>query len=146
MALIRWTPRDEMDVFARDPFFRRFFDLVDENSTSERAWHPALDLIEEKDRLVVHLEMPGVDPAQVQVQLQEDLLTVHGERKSETRSELGKVLKSEHAVGAFTRSVQLPYRVQNDKVKASYRNGIMTITLPKAEEHVGRQIPVEVVK
>ena len=145
MALIRWTPRDEIDVFAHDPFFRRFFDLVDEN-TSERNWHPAIELIEEKDRLVVHLEMPGVDPAAVQVQLQGDLLTVQGERKSEARSEHGRVLKSEHVVGAFTRSVQLPYRVQNDKVKASYRNGVMTITLPKAEEHVGRQIPVEVAK
>lgn len=146
MALIRWAPRDEMDVLAHDPFFRRFFDLVDESSASERTWHPALELIEEKDRLVIHLEMPGVDPAQVQVQLQEDLLTVQGERKSETRSEHGKVLKSEHVVGTFTRSVQLPYHVQNDKVKATYRNGVMTITLPKAEEHVGRQIPVEVVK
>ena len=145
MALIRWTPRDEIDVFAHDPFFRRFFDLVDEN-TSQRSWHPAIELIEEKERLVVHLEMPGVDPAAVQVQLQGDLLTVQGERKSEARSEHGRVLKSEHVVGAFTRSVQLPYRVQNDKVKAAYRNGVMTITLPKAEEHVGRQIPVEVAK
>ncbi len=146
MALIRWTPRDEMDVFARDPFFRRLFDLASDHGASEQAWYPALDLVEEKDRLVAHLEMPGVDPSQVQIHLQGDLLTIQGERKAETKSAEGKLLKREHVVGAFTRSVQLPYGVQADKVKASYRNGVMTIHLPKAQEHVGRQIPVEVVK
>jgi len=146
VALIRWTPRDEMDVFAHDPLFRRMFDLASDHVAGESAWHPALDLVEEKDRLVAHLEMPGVDPAQVQIHLQGDQLTIQGERKAESKSEHGKILKRELVVGAFTRSVQLPYPVQADKVKASYRNGVMTIHLPKAEEHVGRQIPVEVVK
>lgn len=146
MALIRWTPYSELDDFVRDPFFRRFWDLADEVPTRDVAWHPALELVEEKDRLVLELDLPGIEPANVQVQLQDDMLSVHGERKSATHDDRGKVLKSERASGAFTRTIRLPYRVQNDMVKASYRNGVMTITLPKAEEHVGRQIPVEVAK
>lgn len=146
MSLIRWTPRDEMDVFARDPFFRRMFDFANDHVTGENGWYPALDLVEEKDHLVAYLEMPGVDPTQVQIHLQGDLLTIQGERKAESKSEHGKILKREQVVGSFSRSVQLPYRVQAEKVKASYRNGVMTIQLPKADEHVGRQIPVEVVK
>ena len=82
----------------------------------------------------------------MQIHLQDDLLTIQGDRKAETKSEDGKILKRERVVGPFTRSVQLPYRVQAEKVKATYRNGVMTVHLPKAEEQVGRQIPVEVVK
>lgn len=145
MAMIRWNAGDDVDFFARDPFFRRLFEIANDRIAGD-TWYPALDLVEEKDRLVAHLEMPGVDPSEVQIQLQGDLLTIQGERKSETKSEQGKILKREQVVGTFTRTVQLPYSVQSDKVKASYRNGVMTIHLPKAAEHVGRQIPVEVVK
>jgi HSP20 family protein len=144
MALVRWTPRYELDSFTRDPFFHRFFDLFDElASPQERAWYPAMDLVEEKDKLVAHLELPGIDPKNVQVNLQGDLLTIQGERKREENENSGKYLRREHCHGSFTRSVQLPYRVQADKVRAQYRNGIMTVTLPKAEEYVGRQIQVE---
>lgn len=146
MALIRWTPRSELDVFVRDPFIRSFWDLADETPAQDAVWHPALELVEEKDRLVLELDLPGIEPANVQVQLQDDMLSVHGERKFEAHDDRGKVLKSERASGAFTRTIQLPYRVKNDKVTASYRNGVLTITLPKAEEHVGHQIPVEVAK
>jgi HSP20 family protein len=149
MALVRWAPRKELEgytPFARDPFFRRFFDMLDDDEFfhSGRTWYPAMDLVDEKDRLVVHLEVPGVDAKDVQVQLQGDLLTIQGERQ-EDRSEASdtRYLRREQTRGLFQRTLQLPYAVQADKVKAQYRNGIMTITLPKAEEHVGRQIPVQ---
>ena len=149
MARIRWSPRTELQAFGCDPFFRRFFDLVDEDflgGKGERTWYPPMDLVEEKDRLLAHLELPGIDPKSVQVNVQGDLLVIQGERKAEREENQGKYLKREHAYGSFHRSVQLPYHVQPDKVTAQYKNGIMTIVLPKAEEHVGRQIPVEVEK
>ena len=149
MALIRWSLRTDLQPFGSEPFFRRFFDLVDSDSlggNGERTWYPPMDLIEEKDRLLAHLELPGIDPKSVQVNLQGDLLVIQGERNEEREETQGKYLKREHAYGSFQRSVQLPYHVQSDKVKAQYKNGIMTIVLPKAEEHVGRQIPVEVEK
>jgi len=148
MTLVRWAPRMELDSFTRDPFFRRFFDVFDEfDSSLDRPWYPRLDLLEEKDRLVANVELPGIDPKNVQINLQGDVLTIQGERSEEKTEDNGrKYLKREQLYGSFTRSVQLPYRVQAEKVKAQYRNGVMTISLPKAEEYVGRQIQVEVEK
>lgn len=138
-------PRAPFDSFALDPFFRGLFELTEDAATPApaRTWYPALDLVDETDRLVVNVEIPGMDVKDVHVTLQDDVLTVRGERKLET-SEKSKVLKREQVYGAWSRTVELPYRVQIDRVKASCKNGVMTITLPKAEEHLGRSIPVEI--
>ncbi len=144
-ALIRWNPRTELDPLARDPFFQRFFEMFSEGRDEQRAWYPAMDLLEEKDRFIARLELPGIDPKDVQVTLEGEMLLVRGERREEREERKeGRYLHREHVVGAFQRSVQLPHRVKADKVKASCRNGIMTIELPKAEEYVGRQIPVSI--
>jgi len=133
-----------------DPFFDRFVQQVNDvfgdwsTQSADRTWFPAMDLVEEKDRLLVQLELPGVDPKNVEINLQGDLLNVSGERKDTSERAEGKVLKREHSYGVFQRTLQLPFRVQSDKVKATYEKGVMTISLPKVEEQVGRQIPVEV--
>jgi len=148
MSLIRWNPRAELASFDRDPLFRRLFDVFDEFETNgERRWSPRLDLVEEKDRLVATLDLPGVDPKNIQIHLQGDVLTIQGERVEEAEKKEGsKVLQREQFYGSFTRTMQLPYHVQADKVKAQYRNGVMTVSLPKAEQFVGRSIPVETAK
>jgi HSP20 family protein len=144
-ALIRWNPRMEVDPFTRDPFFRRFFEIFDEGRDEPRGWYPAMDLVEEKERFVARLELPGIDPKDVQVTLEGDNLLIRGERKAEREEKQeGKYLQREHVYGSFQRAVQLPHRVQADKVKASYRNGILSIEMPKAAEYVGRQIPVDI--
>jgi len=102
-----------------------------------------LDLVDEDEKLVVHVEIPGMEAKDVQVTLQDDVLTVRGERKLEPSAK-GKVLKREQVYGVWSRTVELPYRVQIDRVKAGYKNGVMTITLPKSEQHLGRSIPVEI--
>ena len=147
MTLIKWQPRSDYFI---DPFFDRLDRQVSElfgewplESTAQN-WHPAMDLVEEKDRLVLRLELPGVDPKAIEINLQGNLLTVHGERKEESEHKDGTVLKRERRIGSFQRTLQLPYSVQSDKVKASYDKGVMTISLPKVEAQVGRQIPVEV--
>ena len=148
MALVRWAPRTEVESSTCDPFFRRFFDLLDdgERLRTSRGWFPAMDLVEERDRLVAELELPGIDPKKVQIQLQGDVLTVQGERRADVEESKSKVLKREQCFGTFQRTLQLPYRVQADQVKAQYKDGILSIFMPKAEEYIGRQIPVEVEK
>ncbi len=147
MTLVRWRPRNE---FLLDPFFDTFNERVSElfgdlrQESPRKTWYPALDLVEEKDRLVVHLELPGVDPKSVQIHLQGDVLTVSGERKDDFEAKDSKVLKREHVYGAFQRALQLPFRVVADKVKATCEKGVMSISMPKVEEQVGRQIQVEV--
>ena len=146
MSLVRWKPRNGDFI---DPFFDRFSQHVgallgDWPFETPQNWYPAMDLVEEKDRLLVRLELPGMDPKAVEINLQGNLLTVSGERKDESERTEGRVLKREQVYGAFQRTLQLPYRVHAEKVKATYEKGVMTISLPKVEEQVGRQIQVEV--
>ena len=147
MSLIKWQPRSDFFI---DPFFDRLDRQVSELfgewpfESKSQSWHPAMDLVEENDRLVLRLELPGVDPKAVEINLQGNLLTIHGERKEESEQKDGTVLKRERRIGSFQRSLQLPYSVRSDEVKASYDKGVMTISLPKVEAQVGRQIPVEV--
>ncbi len=147
MTMFRLVPRTDVDVFARDPFFRGLWDMFDDRApaTPKTNWYPAMDVVDDKDQLIVRLDVPGIDPKDVQVNLQNDVLTVTGTRVAEIESE-AKVLMREQVYGGFTRTFELPYRVQVDKVKAQVRNGVMTIVLPKTEEHLGRQIPVELEK
>ena len=147
MSLIKWKPASFERSCGTDPFLDRFFDLFEEGPVqrSERPWYPAMDLLEEKNQLVVQIELPGIDPKSVDVQLTGDRLTLSGERKFEEAADT-TYLKREQAYGPFTRTVQLPYQIDAKKVRAIYENGVMSIELPKAEEYIGRQIPVEVKK
>ena len=144
MSVIRWRPRSETMLL--DPFLSQFGELFRDWPATNAAggFYPAMNLVDEKDRLIARLDLPGVDPNNVEINLQGDMLTVSGSREDVLQeSKDGKVLKREHSHGAFQRSVELPYRVKSADVKATYENGVLTISLPKAEEYVGRQIPVE---
>jgi HSP20 family protein len=141
--MIRWSPRAELEPVFRDPFFRRFFDIFDENETAPRAWYPALDLVEDDDRLTVTVEMPGLASGDIDLNLQGDMLTIKGERKQEQEDSNRRYHRREQVFGSFTRSLRLPCAVNGEKVKASMKNGVMTIVLPKAAEHVGRRIAIE---
>jgi HSP20 family protein len=142
-SMIRWTPRNELEPMMRDPFLRRFLDIFDEPETSQHSWYPALDLAEQDDRLLVTVELPGMETQDIDLNLQGDLLTIKGERKLEKEESNRRYHRREQAYGSFTRSLRLPCAVNGEKVKANMKNGVMTITLPKAAEHVGRRIAVE---
>ena len=145
MSLVKCRPASFERSFRADPFMDRFFDLFTEGPSQrpETSWHPAMDLVDHKDRLVVQVELPGVDPKSVDVKLTGDRLELSGERKFEKAAD-ATYLKREQVYGPFTRTLQLPYQVDTKKVRATYENGVMSIELPKAEEYIGRQIPVEV--
>lgn len=144
-GLIRWTPRTPLlDAFRRDPFFGSLFDEMGLNSdASTGSWAPTMDLYEEKDALVARFDLPGLDPKDVEVSLQGDLLTIKGERREERTEKDAKNLRREQFYGAFERTVKLPCQVSVDKVKATSHHGVMSIHMPKAAEFVGRRIPIE---
>ncbi len=108
------------------------------------AWTPALDVYEEKDNFVVNVELPGMKKEDITVSFQEGALSISGERKSETKHEETEVHRSERFFGRFQRVITLPTAVAADKVKAQYKDGILTITLPKSEEAKPKQIDVAV--
>lgn len=145
MTLVKWKPSSLERTFAGEPFFDRFFDLFEEGpwDRPSNTWIPAMDMVEEKDRLVLRVDLPGIDPKSVDVKLTGDRLTLSGERSFENK-EGTTWLKREKVYGTFSRTVQLPYQVDANKVRARYTNGVMEIEMPKAEQFVSREIPIEV--
>ena len=127
--------RDELDRFFEAPFTR----------TSEfLGWTPAFDVYEEKDNFIVKAELPGMKREDINVSLHDGNLIISGERQNEVKSEGTEVYRAERFFGKFQRAVALPATVAADKVKAAYKDGILTITLPKSEEAKPKQIEVNV--
>jgi len=105
-------------------------------------WAPALDLYEDKENLVVKLEVPGMKREAFEIGLHEGVLSISGERRFEEKRKNATGYRTERFEGRFQRSVALPKSVQPDKVRAAYKDGILTVTLPIAEEARPKQIVV----
>ena len=131
--------RDEIDRLFESP-------LADLARTSQilSGWTPALDLYEDKDNFVVKAELPGMKREDIEVSLHEGSLSISGERKSEEKHTDAEVYRTERFFGRFQRTVALPTPVAADKVKASYKDGLLMITLPKTEEAKPKHIEVNV--
>jgi HSP20 family protein len=107
-------------------------------------WAPALDAFEDKDKYTVSVELPGLKKEDINVTVHDGVLTVSGERKSEKEVKEGTVHRTERYYGKFSRSVSLPAAVRAEKVAANYRDGVLTVEIPKAEEAKPKQIEVKV--
>jgi HSP20 family protein len=105
---------------------------------------PAVDIYEEKDDIVVKAELPGMTKDDIEVDISDSHLTLRGEKKKEEKIEEEGYFSCERSYGAFHRSVELPKGVQSDKVKASFKNGILEIRLPKTEEAKTKEITVKI--
>jgi len=131
--------RDEID---------RLFDvpLRELTRTSQllSGWNVALDVYEDADNVYVKAEVPGMKKEDINLSLHDGSLSISGERKSETSHEGTETLRTERYYGRFQRTVTLPTPVAVDKVKAQYKDGILTVTLPKAEEAKPKHIDVHV--
>lgn len=108
------------------------------------GWSPAVDVYEDKDNLLVRAELPGMKKEDIEISLHEGFLTLSGERKAEQKQEGAETYRSERLLGRFHRSISLPCAVVPDKIKATYHDGILTVSLPKAEEAKPKQIPISV--
>ncbi len=106
------------------------------------AFSPALDVEETEEAFTLHIELPGVDPEHVEVSLEENVLTIAGERRFYDEREAEGFRRIERHFGRFHRAVRLPDRVNAEGVTAGYRDGLLTITVPKAEEAKPRRIQV----
>jgi HSP20 family protein len=138
-ALDRWSNlRDELNSFFDMPFWSGF------GRTGQlfTGWSPALDLYESGDHLVAAVELPGMRKEDIDISLHDGTLTISGERKSESTKNGETAQRTERYVGTFRRSIALPTRVDAGKVSATYQDGILRVTLPKAEEAKPKQIQV----
>jgi HSP20 family protein len=105
---------------------------------------PVVDLFEEKDNVVVKAELPGLEKGDVEVNLTDSRLTIKGEKKKEEKVKEEDYFYSERSYGAFTRVLQLPCSVKADKVKATFKKGVLEVTMPKSEEAKKRSVAVRV--
>jgi HSP20 family protein len=105
---------------------------------------PALDVYEEKDDIIVKAELPGIDKDDVEVNISGSTLTLKGEKQKEQKVEEKNYYRSERSYGAFLRTVELPKDVQSNKVKASFKNGVLEVRLPKTEEAKTKEIKVKI--
>jgi HSP20 family protein len=142
--LTNWSPFDQLMNLRKE--LNRLVDTPfpdwDRPTEFFNGWVPPLDLFEDKDSLVARVELPGMKKEDIDISLHEGVLTISGERKETTDSEAGEVHRSERLHGRFSRSLALPKPVVAEKAKASYKNGILTVTLAKTEESKPKQIEV----
>ena len=115
----------------------------EEGSTITSAWYPACDVFEDKEAVKIVAELPGVRPEDVKISLENNLLTIRGEKKQQAEESSERVHRYERSYGVFERSFALPTTVDSDKVSATFQNGILTVTVPKAERARPREIPVQ---
>jgi HSP20 family protein len=106
-------------------------------------WSPSMDISETKDSLVVRAEVPGMDQKDIRISLQENLLTITGEKRREKEETEERYYRVERSYGDFTRGVRLPVGVDGSKVVATFKNGLLTVTLPKTPAAKGTTIPIK---
>jgi HSP20 family protein len=126
-----------------DRLFDRFFEPPWTESMGLGDWTPALDVTEGKDAITVTAEVAGVEPKDITVSLEGDVLTIKGEKEQKKEEKDERYHRVERSWGAFVRSVRLPASVDSGKVNAAFKNGVVTITLPKAPGAKGTTIPVK---
>ena len=157
MTLTRWHKPDNWNLSPfrrmstlRDEIDQLFDRLVTSPLEATRGtqflsgWLPPVDLVEDKDNFVVKAELPGLKKDEIEISLHDGFLTLSGERKAEKKEDTSEVYRTERYMGRFQRTISLPTRVVAEKIKATYTNGVLSVTLPKAEDAKPKQIPVEV--
>jgi HSP20 family protein len=147
MELVRWEPFDGLNRIQS-----RINDLFDETfirshaypSSATGVWFPPVDILESKDSYLIRAELPGMKKEDFNLEVNEGTLTLNGERKFDEPANGVEVHRVERVAGKFSRTFHLPQTVKQDGIKATYRDGILEIHVPKADEAKPRQIAISV--
>jgi HSP20 family protein len=142
MKLVHWDPFQELVAVS----YRLHRTLYHPDSPPEDTigtWIPAVDVFEKQDQLVIRAELPGLQREDIDVRVENGVLTLHGERKQDTEIKDEHAYRMERIYGAFSRSFTLPTSVDATKVAASYKDGVLELTIPKAETAKPKQIEIK---
>jgi HSP20 family protein len=153
MALTRWNPSRELLNLDRE--FKRMFDFfddrfglspktADQNEYDNAVWSPLTDVEENGDNYLLKLDLPGVKKEDVKISYSDGQLSISGERKQENVKKDSKIHRLERAYGKYYRSFNLPKKIKEDKINAEFKDGQLTITIPKAEEAKPKEIEISV--
>ena len=133
MLMRYWQPFTEIETI-REQLDKVFDQLATTRDNSEATWMPALELVDAGDNFVLKAQLPGIDPKDVDVQVTREAISISGKRRYENTDEKSGYVRSEFRYGKFHRVLPLPAHIQNDSVQAEYKDGILTLTLPKVTE------------
>jgi len=147
MALIRWQPFREMDDFQQE--LSRVFDRLGYNYSDPKndrltPFVPPAEMEETEEAFHLRLEVPGMNPDDLEIQVSAENISIRGERKSESKTEENGMKRSEFRYGTFQRLIPLSSRIDHNNVQADYKNGVLELTLPKAEEEKQKAVKVKV--
>jgi HSP20 family protein len=147
MAVVKWDPfRDLLSI--QDRMNRLFEQTMSRSRTEEgmgpSTWTPAVDIYETTEAIVMQADLPGLRREDIDIQIQDNTLTLRGERRFAKDAQEENYLRIERAYGAFQRSFTLPATVHLEKIRAVFRDGILELTLPKAAEATPKKIAIEV--
>ena len=148
MAIVKWDPlRDLVSIQDR---MNRLFEQTLSRSQAQAdegmgasAWSPAVDIYETPETIIIKADLPGLSRDDIEIQLQENTLSLKGERRFAKDVQQENYLRIERAYGAFQRNFTLPATVQQDRIRAVFRDGVLELTLPKAEEAKPKKIAIE---
>lgn len=146
MAIVRYEPLNFLNQLQRE--VNRLFEnrrLFDEEETGLMTsdWAPAVDIKEESDRFLIHADLPGVDPKDIEITMENGVLTLKGQRVSEKKEETDKYKRIERVRGTFLRRFSMPDTVQADKISAACKDGVLEVVVPKGEAAQPRKITVQ---
>ncbi len=150
MALVRWDPVREIDSLQGEMnrLFSTFFDTptraAGANATATRRWIPAMDLVEAGEHFVLKADLPGMTENDVNIELENNVLTVSGERKTEHEEKHEGYYRLERSAGAFSRSLTLPEGIDADAIAASFDNGVLEVRIPKPAQAQPRRVQIGV--
>jgi HSP20 family protein len=146
MALIRWEPVAELNSIQNEMnrLFNTFFDQPGESrgADARRRWIPAMDLVETGEHYVLRADLPGLSEEDVNIQLEDSVLTISGERKTKHQPQEQGYYRLERAFGAFSRSLTLPDGVDPENVQAHFDRGVLEVTIPKPEQKKPRTVTI----
>lgn len=141
MDMVRWNPAADI-IRLRDDLSRLFETPFGLARTG--AWQPDIEVFETGDSVVVRADLPGIDPHEVDVRVTADTIAIKGQLRRETKDERGGYYHSERRTGSFHRSLTLPAEVQSERAHATYRHGVLEVSIPKSQGDAGRGHRVEV--
>jgi HSP20 family protein len=150
MALIRWEPVRELNTIQNEMnrLFNTFFESPSPaghaSAQTMRRWVPAMDLVETEDAFVLRADLPGLSEGDVNIELEDNVLTVSGERKAEHEERKEGYYRVERASGSFSRSLTLPEGVDPEAVSANFDRGVLEVRIPKPEERKPRKVAISV--
>lgn len=151
MAIVRWRGREwnplrELGEWQRDManLFESSLEPLPERISREATWAPSMDVTEDKEGIMVKVDLPGVKQENIYIEVTGKTLTIKGERKHEEEKKEKNYHRVERFYGSYSRTVTLPDYADMDKIKAEYKNGVLELSIPKREEAKPKQIKIEV--